>query len=285
MLQKKTSVLIVTEGESPDQKIQIPTFLITHWKRIFLAFSFVLALSITSVVYYVKQREHQVYQEVYIKKLDKLKAENRQLVIEEEAKQVDIEEVRKSIHTFDSTLNRINEKMRKRGLKAMATPNAGGPVEASTEEDLEELAKFYTRSLMELEKRLDGAPFGRPHAGRITSRYGYRRNPFTGRGREMHSGVDLKGRRGEAVKTTATGRVTYAGYMGAYGNVVMVKHNNGYETRYAHLSRLKVRKGQYVEVGTIIGLLGSTGRSTGPHLHYEVMKGGKKLNPEKYFSF
>lgn len=285
MLKKKTSVLIVSADGNPNKKIQVPTFLISHWKKVAVSFIAFLVLSVTGVVYFVSKKNEKLYTDVYMEKINELKSKNQQLSIEEANNQLNILEVKKSMNDFDSTLNSLNDKMKKRGLKAIAMKNAGGPVESSDEENLEELAKYYTNALIDLESRLDGAPFGRPHHGRVTSRFGYRRNPFTGRGREMHSGVDLRGRTGENIKTTAKGTVTFAGYKGGYGNVVMIRHANGFETRYGHLSRIRVKRGQRVDVGSVIGLLGSTGRSTGPHLHYEVIKNGKNLNPEHYFQF
>lgn len=236
------------------------------------------------MVYVVKQRTSEKYIKVYDQKINKLKAENRLLELDEFNNQLTTEEIKKSFNSIDSAIDRINQKMKKRGLKEIKmNPNMGGPVEKG-EDDLAELSVFYKKQLEDLESKLDGLPLGRPHHGRVTSPYGYRRNPFTNRGREMHSGVDLKGRTGDPVKATATGKVTFAGWKGAYGYVVMVKHKNGYETRYAHLTRTRVKKGQAVEAGDIVGLLGSTGRSTGPHLHYEVLLHNRKLNPSKYFS-
>lgn len=236
------------------------------------------------MVYVVKQRTSEKYIKVYDQKINKLKAENRLLELDEFNNQLTTEEIKKSFNSIDSAIDRINQKMKKRGLKEIKmNPNMGGPVEKG-EDDLVELSVFYRKQLEDLESKLDGLPLGRPHHGRVTSSYGYRRNPFTNRGREMHSGVDLKGRTGDPVKATAKGKVTFAGWKGAYGYVVMVKHKNGYETRYAHLTRTRVKKGQAVEAGDIVGLLGSTGRSTGPHLHYEVLLHNRKLNPSKYFS-
>lgn len=284
MLKKKTSVLIVSADGNPNKKIQIPTFLLSYWKHItFSCVAFVL-LGIVGIVYFVNQRNEKLYAEVYIEKIDKLRKRNQQLTLDGTTNQVNIDDVRRSMNSFDSTLNRINAKMKKRGLKAIALNNAGGPV-VEDDDNLEELAKFYVNTLSDIESRLDGAPFGRPHSGRITSRYGYRHNPFSGRSRERHSGIDFKGRTGEVIKTTAKGTVTFAGYKGGYGNLVAVKHANGYETRYAHLSRIRVKRGQRIDVGTTVGLLGSTGRSTGPHLHYEILQGGRTINPEKYFQF
>ncbi len=284
MLKKKTSVVIIESDGASTKNIQVPSFLFAHWKTILCSIVGLTGIVVISLVYFVKQKTSEKYIQVYDQKIDKLKAENRQLEMDEFNNQMTTEEMRKSFQAIDSTLERINEKMKKRGLKEIRVKNVGGPVE-HVEEDWVELSAFYERELKSLEKKLEGVPLGVPHRGRVTSRYGYRRNPFTNRGREMHSGVDLKGRVGDPVKATAKGRVTFAGYKGDYGYVVMVKHANGYETRYAHLTRTRVKKGQYIEVGDIVGLLGSTGRSTGPHLHYEVLHNDKKLNPEKYFYF
>ncbi|MFD2598009.1 M23 family metallopeptidase [Sphingobacterium corticis] len=284
MLEKKTSVLIVSGDGNPNKKVQIPTFLLSYWKHLVFSFVAFMLLGVVGIVYLVNHRNEKLYADVYLEKIDQLRKKNQQLSLEEATNQTNINDVRRSLNSVDSTLNRINAKMRKRGLKAIAMNNAGGPV-VEEEENLEELAKFYVNMLADVESRLDGAPFGRPHHGRVTSRYGYRRNPFTGRGREMHSGVDLKGRTGEPIKSTARGTVTFAGYQRGYGNLVTVRHANGYETKYGHLSRIRVKRGQRVDVGATVGLLGSTGRSTGPHLHYEVLLSGRTLNPEKYFQF
>ncbi|HLS95114.1 MAG TPA: peptidoglycan DD-metalloendopeptidase family protein [Sphingobacterium sp.] len=284
MLKKKTAVLFVEPDGTSTTRMQVPTFIISHWKKLLLSLLCLIAATIVTVVYVVKQRTSAQYIQVYDKKINELKQQNRLLELEEFNSQLTTEEMKKSFNSIDSTLERINQKMRKRGLKEIKMKNMGGPVEKG-EDDLVELSSFYKKQLKSLEAKLDGMPLGVPHPGRITSRFGYRRNPFTNRGREMHSGVDLKGRIGDPVKATAKGRVTFAGYKGDYGYVVMVKHNNGYETRYAHLTRTRVRKGQTVDAGEIVGLLGSTGRSTGPHLHYEVVINDRKVNPEKYFYF
>lgn len=284
MLKKKTAVLFVEPDGTSTGNLQIPTFMVVHWKKVLCSLIVLTVVAVSGVIYTVKQRTSEKYMEAYDKKIDKLKAENRLLELDEFNSQLIAEEMKKSFNSIDSTIDRINQKMKKRGLKGInMNHNMGGPIEKG-EEDLVELSIFYKKQLEDLESKLDGLPLGRPHHGRITSSYGYRRNPFTNRGREMHYGVDLKGRRGDPVKATANGRVTFAGWKGAYGYVVMVKHKNGYETRYAHLTRTRVKKGQLVEAGDVVGLLGSTGRSTGPHLHYEVVLHNRKLNPTKYFS-
>ena len=278
-------MLFVEPDGTSTKKIQIPTLVVTHWKKVLISSIILITVLVFTAIFAVRQYTSERYTTVYGRQIDDLKAQNRQLEKDDFDNQTTTEEMKKSFNSIDSTLERINQKMKKRGLKAIKMDNVGGPVEEESDEYLIELSQFYKEQLIKLENRLEGMPLGTPHPGRITSPFGYRRNPFTNKGREMHSGVDLKGRTGDPVKSTAKGKVTFAGYQGNYGYVVMVKHSNGYETRYAHLVRTRVKKGEYVEAGEIVGLLGSTGRSTGPHLHYEVLVNNRKVNPAKYFNF
>ena len=125
-------------------------------------------------------------------------------------------------------------------------------------------------------------PFASPIPGaKISSRFGHRTDPFNGRS-AMHSGMDFKAARGTPVNATGDGVIVKAGRKGGYGKVVEIRHKDGLITRYAHLSRIAVKKGQRVRVGQTIGKVGSTGRSTGPHLHYEVRQGKTARNPSKY---
>ncbi|MCG8546945.1 MAG: M23 family metallopeptidase, partial [Alphaproteobacteria bacterium] len=115
----------------------------------------------------------------------------------------------------------------------------------------------------------------------LASRFGLRRDPFTKK-RAMHYGVDLAGWRGAPVYNTAPGKVVFAGRKGRYGKVVEIDHGYGLRTRYGHLRSVLVKRGQVLGHRHKIGLLGSTGRSTGPHVHYEVRFDGKPLNPDKF---
>ena len=112
----------------------------------------------------------------------------------------------------------------------------------------------------------------------ITCGYGWRINPFSGAGREFHAGLDIKASY-EWVKSAMYGKVTYSGWMGGYGIAIIIAHPDGSKTLYAHLSQAVVQTGQYVKQGQIIAKSGSTGRSTGPHLHFEVIRNGKQQNP------
>lgn len=117
-----------------------------------------------------------------------------------------------------------------------------------------------------------------PVPGPISSRFGMRRHPILGY-RRMHSGMDFRARHGTPIVAVTDGRVVGAGRMGGCGNAVRLNHGGGMETRYCHMSRMAVRRGQSVRRGQVIGYVGSTGLSTGPHLHYEMYRGGRAVNP------
>ena len=120
--------------------------------------------------------------------------------------------------------------------------------------------------------------FARPAAGRISSRYGHRKHPVTGKW-HLHTGIDFACGAGGRIVAARGGVVIRAEWLGGYGNLIVIQHENGYTTRYGHLSRFKVKRGQRVRQGQEIGRAGSTGVSTGPHLHFEVRRNGKSINP------
>lgn len=113
---------------------------------------------------------------------------------------------------------------------------------------------------------------------RITSRFGARADPFTGVA-SNHTGIDMACPKGTAIRASMSGTVIYSGYSNIYGNYVIIKHTDGYQTLYGHMSRILTSKGAYVSQGSTIGLVGSTGYSTGPHLHFSVYKNGKLVDP------
>jgi len=119
--------------------------------------------------------------------------------------------------------------------------------------------------------------------GWISSYFGHRHDPFTGR-KVFHGGVDIVGKEGSEIKALASGVVSFANRKGAYGQLVEINHGNGISTRYGHNKKLLVHAGQIVRKGQAIALLGSTGRSTGPHLHLEVRKDGQAVDPGLYFA-
>lgn len=130
--------------------------------------------------------------------------------------------------------------------------------------------------------RLASIPSGMPVNGYITDGFGMRHNPFSGEGRETHEGLDIAADFGTPVHTTADGIVVHAAPYAGYGNLVIIYHNNGITTRYGHLSRITVQQGQHLKRGEQIGHAGSTGRSTGVHVHYEVRQNDQPLDPMRY---
>ena len=115
----------------------------------------------------------------------------------------------------------------------------------------------------------------------MTSPFGYRADPFLGR-LALHTGVDLLQPYGSDIRATAAGRVVHAGFAGGYGDMVEIDHGFGLATLYGHMSEIDVSEGQVVAAGDLLGRLGSTGRSTGPHLHYEVRVDGEPVDPERF---
>ncbi len=164
----------------------------------------------------------------------------------------------------------------------------GGPFEALTTRQagaldprFEKLG-FSLARMAVLERALEGIPQVVPASvENITSGFGYRRDPFNGRG-AMHAGLDFKGAIGAPIYAAAKGTVSFVGWQSGYGNTVEITHGNGMLTRYAHLARFDVRPGQPVEAGDRIAGMGSTGRSTGPHLHFEVRINDRAINPRPF---
>ncbi len=161
-------------------------------------------------------------------------------------------------------------------LELLAT-DAGGEVDPRFERLGLSLARMAA-----LEQGLDGIPQFQPASLKyISSGFGYRRDPFTGRG-AMHKGLDFRGPTGAPIYAAAEGRVSFVGRRSGYGKVVEINHGNGLTTRYAHMSKFSAKVGQQVGAGDIIGAIGSTGRSTGPHLHFEVRINGRAVNPRPF---
>lgn len=168
------------------------------------------------------------------------------------------------------------------GNAATSLEGVGGP------HHLEVLSKRLDRvsfniqllrdNLDEEKLRLATTPTGWPILGRLNSGFGMRRDPFGG-GAQFHSGIDIGANYGFPVQATAAGVVTFAGYQGSYGQLIVIDHGREIETYYGHLSRIEVRTGQYIQQGEQIGRVGSTGRSTAPHVHYEIRIKDRPVNP------
>ncbi len=141
-----------------------------------------------------------------------------------------------------------------------------------------------TRAQVEkLNRTLALVPYRKPVVGEVefTSGFGIRSDPFLGRP-AMHTGLDFRAATGDPIRATANGRVTSAAYAGGYGKMVEIDHGNGLATRYGHMSEIHVKVGDTIKIGQVIGLVGSTGRSTGSHLHYETRIDGEAVDPQKF---
>lgn len=166
-------------------------------------------------------------------------------------------------------------------LELEITNNAGGPLlEIGSEEEEKEIENRLR--VIETTSSQEFLPSMWAHLGKINNEFGYRRNPFGGRNYEFHQGLDIDGNKGDFVVAPANGVIIKADWQGGYGNLIEIDHGNGLTTRYGHLSRSEVQAGDLVQRGQLIGLVGSTGRSTGPHLHFEVRLDDRAINPRRF---
>jgi len=185
---------------------------------------------------------------------------------------------------ISTVLNRFSIPVPQQTAKAGDDDSAvGGPyVEPESDDDFNNSLVQLDTALTRLEavrNTAESLPFRNPGIGKdITSPFGNRRDPFLGR-LALHSGIDFRFAPGEKVRPTAPGKVINAGWTGGYGNMVEIDHGNGISTRYGHMSQILVKAGDTVDRGDVIGLAGSTGRSTGTHLHYEVRQNGRAVDP------
>ena len=207
------------------------------------------------------------------------------------------------IYRLDALGQRLTEvaKLKNGEFDFQSQPSVGGPIEESdgesyTVQGFENELKTLAQTIADREQQLgimeqlfdqeklanDAFIAGRPIKwGWMSSPYGYRSDPFTGK-RAWHAGVDFAGKDGSDIISVAAGVVTWSGQRYGYGNLVEVNHGDGYTTRYAHCKELLVEVGDIVEKGEVLARMGSTGRSTGPHVHYEVLKNGRPENPKKF---
>jgi murein DD-endopeptidase MepM/ murein hydrolase activator NlpD len=196
--------------------------------------------------------------------------------------------------TLNTKTQRIGSVLAELGIDAAKTPAGAGmggpfvparpPGPAANSFDRQLYRVSVARAqLNRYSHTLVNVPLRKPVMGDIdmSSPFGIRMDPFL-KGPAIHTGVDLRSETGDPVSVTANGTVTIASWQGGYGNMVEVDHGNGLSTRYGHLSKIEVKVGEAVRIGQTIGRVGSTGRSTGPHLHYETRVDGEPVNPQKF---
>jgi murein DD-endopeptidase MepM/ murein hydrolase activator NlpD len=192
-------------------------------------------------------------------------------------------------NNLDGKARRMSSALGEIGVNVGKQDAAGGPfvpVRAPTDANFEKQIAHVHQARAHVEhltRTLAMVPIRRPVEGELdeSSGFGVRSDPFLGRP-AMHTGIDFRGDSGDPVHATAAGTVVEAGWSGGYGRMIEIDHGNGLSTRYGHLSKIDVKVGQSIKIGQVIGEIGSTGRSTGPHLHYETRIDGDAVNPQKF---
>lgn len=264
-------MVIVNKNNPNTKSYTVPTKHIARLKYYLTGISFLFIAVIATLVIFIKKYNQNIAAE---QELQRFKTEVAGPLA------TDTVVANAYIKRIDSKLSIIKKYLRQRGVKPVKL-HAGGNSKNPNISAINTY-RYYNIYLKSLIKNLKYMPLGYPHANHTNSRFGYRSNPFHGRGSEFHSGIDIQGDTGDNVQATGNGKVFFAGWFQGYGNCVRIKHEHGYETLYGHLSRIMVKNGQKISAGEEIGKLGSTGRSTGPHLHYEVRYLGQPINPERF---
>jgi murein DD-endopeptidase MepM/ murein hydrolase activator NlpD len=272
---EKTTILFVNKNPQALKPIQVSSRLILNWKK-YLAGLSLLFISLICTVVYLTSSNIQQYklQETLSNKLNSM----HKLFVE-----VDTGAVRRKFTKIDEELSTITGFLKARGIQT-AFKGAQGSEVNNDAVSTDETSDFYEGYLNRIIYNISYTPLGLPYPGSITSRFGTRENPFDGSGSETHKGLDIRAPFGAPVKAMAKGDVDFAGLRGGFGYCIMLKHGNGFETLYGHLSKILVKTGEHIDIGQQIGNIGSTGRSTGPHLHYEVHRNGEKINPESFLT-
>jgi len=219
----------------------------------------------------------------------RIERENTRLRAENQKQQQELQNLNNRVNAVEDTSRRLAEMSGLPDADQQTPHGQGGP--AHPVDDFAALAALESKTArlerqmwvyQEMVRGHGMIPSIWPVVGALESGVGGRRNPFGGRGYEYHEGQDIDAAYGTPVQVAASGKVTIAGRQRGYGNVVYVDHGAGLSTRYGHLSQINVAVGQTVTRGQTIGLVGSTGRSTGPHLHYEVRINNQPVNPKIY---
>ncbi len=249
---------------------------------VFLVFLSIFSIYAASKLMELSRSEGNLRDEISRLELELSQTKRENAELKETVARLKMEK-KETVEELAKRLEIINSLMKKVGLKVDTSEGEGGtaiPIskiltENDVNVDLSSLIPQVDRMIREFKT----VPIGYPTYGRITSLFGLRINPVTGRP-EFHLGVDIANRWGTPIRTPADGKVIRAGYCGLMGRCVEIDHGNGIETYYGHLSKILVHRGEKVKRGEIIGLMGSTGRSTGPHLHYAIKFKGKIVNPK-----
>jgi len=281
-----STIIVVNKNQEQTQAIRVKT---KHLKRIkhYIASVVLVVVALVGTIAYLnsKDNDSQLERQKLLTQIAQLKGKVSTATALTDAAAVSTSSANSYIQSIQNKLQKINDYLRKRGLKGFSTNSIGGDKNiASAAMSDNEKYSLYDEYMSKLLNSVAFTPMGYPRLSSITSAFGYRSDPFDGESAELHPGIDFRGAKGDPVHVTADGNVVFTGRKGGYGNCIIVQHKNDFETLYGHLSHIDVKEGQSVKTGDVIGKVGSTGRSTGTHLHYEVRKNGKPINPVKFLT-
>ncbi len=220
-------------------------------------------------------------------KYSSIKTENEKLKQENETYQNSYAKLKGQIsYIGDVSKELARQAKMEPGIDIDKQLGTGGPETVSSLDKaaglLEQRVRTISDALRAEQLKLATIPSGMPVNGYLTDDFGVRSNPFGGEGSEVHPGLDIASEWGTPVMATADGIVVLAAPHSGYGNLVTIYHSNGITTRFGHLSKISVEVGQKIKRGDLIGNVGSTGRSTGPHLHYEIRENDQPVDPQRY---
>jgi murein DD-endopeptidase MepM/ murein hydrolase activator NlpD len=272
-------------GPSATSKLRKIRISYRNLYRVAAAFSFVILIGVFGA--------YRLAQHVSLElKLASLARSNDRLQTENDALRTNYERLNGRIAHAKDLTDSLAREIRNEAVAAIdSTVGQGGPHAPdnisipdidSRLELLEREIRVVGDAFHDKKMRLATVPSGFPVQGYLTDSFGGRYNPFGGGGTENHEGQDISAPYGSSIQATADGLVVYAAWRPGYGNVVVIYHGNGLTTRFGHMAQLGVEAGQRVRRGDEIGKVGSTGRSTGPHCHYEVRENNIPLDPMRF---
>lgn len=273
---KKYSTVVIFDKHQGDPKtLAVRSEHVDRWKWYVLTGVLFVVLLFVALFFYARQAARNERAAVLLH-------EYQQEVLKPMA--IDTNVAKAYIRKIDRKLEKIERYLHQRGVELMGKPEFS---HASGKHPHQAIRTYilYAQYLTEVLKLAQATPLGYPVYNHISSGFGYRSDPFHRRRGVFHHGIDIDGEQGDRVNSTASGVVSSAGWNSGYGNCVIIRHASGYETLYGHLSKITVKTGERVRAGQRIGLVGSTGHSTGSHLHYEVHRSGTEKNPIHFLAF
>ncbi|HTK17936.1 MAG TPA: M23 family metallopeptidase [Mucilaginibacter sp.] len=281
-----STIIIVNKNQEQTQAIRVKTKHLKRIKHYIASVVMIIAALVGTIVYLnSKDNDSELEKKKLLTQIAQLKGKVSTETAITDAATASTHSANGYIQSIQSKLEKINDYLRKRGLKGFSTSSIGGDKNiASNAMSDNEKYSLYDEYMSRLLNSVAFTPMGYPRLSSITSAFGYRSDPFDGESAELHPGIDFRGAKGDPVHVTADGNVVFTGRKGGYGNCIIIQHKNDFQTLYGHLSHIDVKEGQSVKTGDVIGKVGSTGRSTGTHLHYEVRKNGKPINPVKFLT-